>query len=318
MKTKQQKNGTNRTALLLAIFGMILVASCGKDFEEISFDPDVKIHFSEGGDTSIVDVGKGVMDYTAEINVQSAGAVIRLFQIYEADPRSGNRGALIEQTVQQFDQPESNFSTTYTLSDLTENKCIKVVVTDTLEQVFEKNLLIRITPSVHFSEASRMETAANYYGPFYATWLSGRVYMRDTEHAGAIDFSLGDVVIPAAGEDPVPALVNPAQRTDYDLLTIPGLQEAKFARTEWTPADYRAVSRVDEALITALADPGLDTVKIEAGNVYLFKTANGKKGLIHVNALTRKTATLENTDGQWEERSFYEVGFTTKTVFPAE
>ena len=315
MKVKQIKYSMSKNVLLLAVFGIALIASCGKEFEEIRFDPDVNIQFSEGGDTSIVNIGKGVMEYAAEVSVQSTGAVIRLFEIYEADPRSGNRGALIEQTVRVFDNPESSYSTTYTIPDLTENKCIKVVVTDTLEQVYEKNLVIRITPSVHFSEANRMETAAHYYGPFYASWLSGRVYMRDTNHPDQIDFSTGDVVIPSAGEDPVPALVNPARRGEYNLLTIPGLQDAKFALTSLTPEAYREISQVDATPIAELDDPDLDAVQLETGNVYLFKTENGKKGLIHVTSLTRKTATVENADGQWAERAFYEVGLTTKATW---
>ena len=300
--------------LLLAIVGMAFMASCSKDFEDIRFDPDVKIQFSEGGDSSIVDIDKGITDYTAEINVTANGSVIRLFEIYEADPRSGSRGALIEAATHVFANPESSYSTAFSIPDLTEHKCIKIVVTDTLEQVYEKNLLVRITPSVHFSEASRLETKDHYYGSFFATWHAGRAYMRDTEYADAIDFSVGDAVIDAS-EDPVPALVNPAKRSDYQLLTIAGLQEAKFALTDLTPANYRAITQVDAAPITSLPDPGNDAVELEAGNVYLFKTQNGKKGLIHITAMSSKTATVEQASGEWAEQTIREISLTTKTVW---
>src|SRR5690606_12371568 len=141
MNVKQIKYNMRNNILLLAIFGMASMASCSKDFEDIRFDPDVKIQFSEGGDSSIVDIGKGITDYTAEINVTANGSVIRLFEIYEADPRSGNRGARIEAATHVFASPQNNYSTAFSISDLTENKCIKIVVTDTLEQVYEKNLL---------------------------------------------------------------------------------------------------------------------------------------------------------------------------------
>ena len=314
MNVKQIKYNMRNNILLLAIFGMASMASCSKDFEDIRFDPDVKIQFSEGGDSSIVDIGKGITDYTAEINVTANGSVIRLFEIYEADPRSGNRGARIEAATHVFASPQNNYSTAFSISDLTENKCIKIVVTDTLEQVYEKNLLVRITPSVHFSEASRLETADHYYGSFFATWHAGRAYMRDTEYAEAIDFSVGDVVI-EAGEDPVPALVNPAKRNDYQLLTIAGLQEAKFASTDLTPANYRAITQVDAAPIASLPEPDRDAVQLEAGNVYLFKTQNGKKGLIHITALSSKTATVEQANGGWAEQTIHEVSLTTKTTW---
>lgn len=314
MNVKQIKHNMRNNVLLLAIFGMAFMASCSKDFEDIRFDPDVKIQFSEGGDSSIVDIGKGITDYTAEINVTANGAVIRLFEIYEADPRSGSRGALIEAATHVFDNPASSYSTAFSIPDLTENTCIKIVVTDTLEQVYERNLLVRITPSVHFSEASRLETADHYYGSFFATWYDGRAYMRDTEYADAIDFSVGEAVI-ESGESPVPALVNPAKRRDYQLLTIAGLQDAKFALTDLTPADYRAITRVDAAAINSLPDPDSDAVQLAAGNVYLFKTQNGKKGLIHTTAMSSKTATVEQPSGGWAEQTIYEISFTTKTVW---
>lgn len=314
MNVTQIKHNMRNNVLLLTVLGMAMMASCSKDFEEIRFDPDVKIEFSEGGDSSIVDIGQGIVDYTAQIKVTANGSVIRLFEIYEADARSGSRGAPIEAATQVFANPESSYSTTFSIPDLTENKCIKIVVTDTLEQVYEKNLLLRITPTVRFSDASRMETADHYYGSFYASWYAGRTYMRDTEHADAIDFSVGDVVIPAAGDDPVPALVNPAKRSGYDLLTIPGLQDAKFALTDLTPANYRAITRVDAAPITSLPDPGSDAVQLEAGNIYLFKTQNGKKGLIHITAMSSKAATVEQPNGGWAEETIYEIELTTKTV----
>lgn len=314
MKFEQLKHRTSKTVLLLVAFGITLLTSCDKEFEDINFQPDVTIQFAEGGDTSIVNVDKGVLDYEVAVTVQATGPVIRMFEIYEADPRTGNRGALIEETARVFDSSERQYSATYTLSGLTESKCIKVVVTDTLEQVYEKNLFIRITPSVHVSEAVTMETADHYYGSFYASWLSGRVYMRDTEYPHEIDFSAGDVVLPEAGEDAVPALVNPALRAAHNLLTIPGLQNAKFALTDLTPVAYRAITAVDAAPIMALPDPDLDVVQLEVDRVYLFKTENGKKGLIHVSALSRKTATVEDVDGGWTERSLYEIGLTTKTV----
>lgn len=302
---------------LIPVLGIILLlSSCGKKMEEVNFNPEITILFQEVGDSNIVQVGKGVMDYTAKINVQSTGSTISVFEIYSADAKTGNKDTLISGTEQTFSNPENYYSTTYTISQLSENRCIKVVVTDTLGRVYEKNLLVKITPSVHFSNSNKIETVENYYGPYYATWLYGRVYMRkNSEYSKEVDFSLGNIRITSEGDKLVPALVSPAQRTTYGLLTMEGLQETKFALTELTANQYNAISQVNETAITTLADPTLNAIEIQNGKVYLFKTANGKKGLIHVSALSQKSGTIENLNGQWVEQTVYhEATISTKTV----
>ncbi len=192
-----------------------------------------------------------------------------------------------------------------------------MLVTDAEGSEFEKNLVIDITPEVLFSEPLIMETVENYYGPYYATWLNGRVYMRGdgAEYKNEIDFSLGEVAI--VGTDTVPALVNPAQRSSYNLLDIGGLQQTKFELTTLTAAQYDSITQVDASPILSLADPVNDAVEIEKGNVYLFKTANGKKGLIHISALATKTGTIESPTGEWIPNTrYHQVTLTTKVVVP--
>lgn len=301
---------------LTAIMGIALFASCSKEVEDVQYTPSVKIEFAEGGDSSIAVVPKGTMSYPVKINVAGQGPVIRLFEIYNADPKTGNRGSLIAGTLEQFDNPKENHSVTFNVGNLTENRCIKVVVTDDSEMVYEKNLLIKITPSVVFSSALKMETVENYYGPYFATWLSGRIYMRNTQYANQIDFSLGDVVIPAVGTSPVAALVNPALRGSNNLLTAAGLQSTKYALTTMTVAEYNAINNVDATPITSLADPTQDVVQLQAGKIYLFKTANGKKGLINVTAIASKTGTVEHANGEWKSAAYSEVSLSTKTAMP--
>lgn len=304
---------------LLTILGIIvLISSCGKKMEDIDFTPGIKIMFQEVGDSNIVQVEKGVMQYAAKINVQSSEPVLSIFEIYSADAKTGNRDTLISGTARSFDNPESSYATTFTVPQLSENRCIKVVVTDTLGRVFEKNLLVKITPSVQFSNSNKIETVENYYGPYYASWLYGRVYMRkSSEFSKEVDFSLGDIVMASEGSSPVPALVSPSQRSGYSLLTMPGLQGTKFALTTLTASEYNAISQINAGDITSLPDPTLDAVRIQNGKVYLFKTDNGKKGLIHVSALSQKSGTIENVNGEWtEQTTYYEATITTKTVLP--
>ena len=303
---------------LIAILGIALFASCSKEVEDINYTPDVKIQFAESDESNIVTAPKGATTYPIKVDVSASGPVIRLFEIFSVDATNGSRGALI--SSQAFTTPKNNHTATYTIPSLTDNQAIKVVVTDTLERTYEKNILINITPAVVFSEEVKMETVENYYGPYFATWLSGRVYMRSTPHTQEIDFSLGDVAI-APATTKTPALVNPAMRKDYNLLTASGLQSTKYALTTLTTTDYNAITKVNAAPITSLPDPTLDVVAIQVGKVYLFKTANGKKGLISIptgspTAIAPKTGTIEDVSGKWEAGTYYEVKLTTKTVLP--
>jgi hypothetical protein len=306
----------NKNILVLAISAIGLFASCSKEVEDINYTPPVKIQFAEGGDSSIVNVPKATTSYPVKIDVTANGSIIRSVELYNADAKTGNRGSVISGTSQTFASPKNSYSTTYTVSGLTDNQAIKVVVTDTLSQVYEKNILIKITPAVVFSESVKMETVENYYGPYFATWLSGRVYMRNTQYASQVDFSLGDVVI-APATTKTPALVNPALRKENNLLTASGLQSTKYALTTITPAAYNAITKVNATPITSLPDPTLDVVALQSGKVYLFKTANGRKGLINVTAVAAKTGTIEDVNGQWVPATSYsEVTLSTKTVLP--
>ncbi|HEY0670278.1 MAG TPA: hypothetical protein VGD22_19000 [Sphingobacteriaceae bacterium] len=298
---------------LIAILGIALFASCSKEVEEINYTPDVKIQFSEGGESNIVTASKGATTYPVKVDVTASGPVIRLFEIYSADATTGNRGALI--SSQAFTTPKNSHSATYTIPSLTTNQAVKVVVTDTLERTYERNILIKITPSVSFSEEVKMETVENYYGPYFASWLTGRVYMRNTTYTQEIDFSLGDVVL-SGGTTKVAALVNPALRKDYKLLTVSTLKNTKYALTTLTAANYNAITKVDAAPITGLADPSLDAVAIQAGKVYLYKTADGEKGLIYVRLISAKTGKVEGVDGQWSDTPYSEVTLSAKTVLP--
>lgn len=302
-----------KSVYLTFFLTVIILASCSKSKNEVAYTPTVIISFLNVGDSGIVNMPKGAVDYTAKINVRSNGTALRLFEIYEADARTGARGALIENSAISFANFQASVEQDHTITGLTENRAIKVVVTDTTGNVFEKNLVVKITPSVIFSDAVKIETVENYYGPYFATWLSGRVYMRSHEqYKDQIDLSLGGIQV---GQDTLPHLVNPAVRGTYNLLTIAGLQNTKFETTTYTKAQFDGITRVNESLITSLADPQKDTVRIENNKIYLFKTASGKKGLISISSLTKKTGTIEISNGNWvPNSSYYEAVIATKTV----
>jgi hypothetical protein len=306
--------------ILSLIVGLTIVSCEDYTFDQ-EYDAPIDITFVGVDNNNIVTVPGGTMSYTAEIEVIATGTGIKYFEIYTADSRTGAKVALIESTTKVFDDGEGNgvpsYSTEYVVDNLVENKGIKVIVTDEEGNVFERNLLVEITPVVHFSESLKMETVENYYGPYFASWLNGRVYMRrdGEQYKNEIDFSLGNVVIESEGASAVPALVNPAQRGVFNLLTMSGLQEAKFEMTTLTIAEYNAINEVNASPVTSLTDPTKDAVKLEKDKIYLFKTANGKKGLIHISSLDAKSGTIESVTGEWvSDTPYHQVTLSVKVV----
>jgi hypothetical protein len=311
----------NKIVNILSLIVLLTVTACSEGAFNLNYEAPLTIEFSGVDNSSIVTVGKGVLSYTAKISVQGSSVGVKNFEIYNADIKTGAKGTLIAGTSKSLDDGKGNgsasYSVDYTITGLTDNKSIKVVVIDMKGNVFERNLLVKITASVLFSQSVKIETVEDYYGPYYGTWLDGSVYMRkDGEpYKNEIDLSLGNVVIAAEGTAAVPALVSPAERTKFNLLTISGLQQTKFALTALTKAQYDAITQVDATPIISLPEPASDAVKLVTGKVYLFKTASGKKGLIYVSALVAKTNTIENISGQWvKDTPYHQATITTKVV----
>jgi hypothetical protein len=198
---------------------------------------------------------------------------------------------------------------------LTENRCIRVSTSNVDGVQVEKNLVVKITPAVLFSEALIIETADDYYGSYYAGWLGGRVYLRSngTAYASEIDFSLGMV---DDGSGTVKScLVSPAKRSDYHLPAFAGLQDAKFEETTLTVAQYNSIVRTDNSLIAQLPDPTLSLLPVANQKVYLFKTANGKKGLIAITNLVNRRGTIQNENGEWiKDYAYARINLSTKVI----
>lgn len=301
--------------LIVSIIAFCL-SGCAEDFE-LDYTAPVKIEFSGVNSDNIIKVEKGVLEYIAQIKVQGD---IQMFEIYEADAKTGKEEKLIEGKKQIFENGVSEYETTYQFEQLENNKCIKVVVLGMDGRSYQRNLLVEITPSVLFSEPDYgqtgeiIETVSSYYGCYYATWKLGRVYMNtDAEkYVNEIDFSLSDLTI---GNEIFPALVSPAKRGDYNFSTIIGLQNTLFAETELTINDFNAISRIDASLIKALAAPISEVVEVKEGKIYLFETSNSKKGLILIQKINVKTGTVELAPNNWvENMNYHQILLLTKTI----
>ena len=291
---------------LLALICLSSFASCD-DAYEVNYNAPVKISF-DGVEDGIAVTAKGADNYTAKIRVQATNG-ISYFEIYNADIKTGAKGSLIEGTGKSFDS-QTEYTEEFHMTGLTDNKCIRVSVTDTEGTVIERNLLVKITPSVLFSETVNIETADDYYGSYYATWLNGRVYLRSNgeQYVPEIDFSMGMI-------DGIPSLISPAQRSQYNLPTFDGLKDTKFELTTLTITEYNNISKVNAEPISTLTAPTLSNIGISANKVYLFKTADGKKGLIAITSMTKRTGTIETANGEWvKDTEYYRVVITTKVI----
>ena len=82
------------------------------------------------------------------------------------------------------------------------------------------------------------------------------------KYTNEVDFSLGDIILPS-GSEAVPALVSPAKRSDYGLMTINGLQHTLFAETSLSQAEFNAISQVDATPIENLADPTSEVLPVQ-------------------------------------------------------
>lgn len=300
------------TELLFLLLLMTGAIAC--DETNPVYEKPVKITF-EGvdGNTNIIQVDKGVMSYTVKVNISSTPGISSV-GIYEVNPKTGVRGTQIGSDT-LFVPLVNSCSLEYEIGELTENKAIQLVVTDEALSAYVSNLVIKITPEVIVSDIKIIETAEVYVGPYYASWLNGRCYFRHngTDYADEIDFSLGNVAVD--GTDTVPVFISPDLRQEKGLLYIPGLRACKFALTTLTKANFDAVPYTDASVIRGLPEPMLQIIKAQSGKVFLYEN-NTERGLIYVQSLAAKTATLEQPDGTWRKwnNNYHELKIITKTV----
>ena len=136
------------------------LTSCENE-ANIDYVPTVLFNF-EGG-TNLVTTPKGIKEYTVKGSITST-AGLTSFVISTANAETGAAISVIESTRQTFDEPKSNYDFSYTITNLSENKAIKISVTDAEGEDFQKNFVVEITPAVIFSEHSdkKLESVGEY------------------------------------------------------------------------------------------------------------------------------------------------------------
>lgn len=300
--------------ILFSVFLILSVVSCDDATNNIDYVKPVSISFEGVGSTNIVQLANGVNTFDLKVNVISTKGIYS-FSVYEANPTTGAAIKLIRPKT-TFTPAVSTFSFDSIIGGLSANRAIQVIIEDEDLITYSKNIVLKITPAVIVSDLKIIETAEVYYGPYYASWLNGRCYMRLTgaPYSDEIDFSLGNIRI---GTDTivVPAFVSPDKRESKGLLFLPNLRGCTFALTTMTKAAFDAIPLIDGTVINNLPSPTLTEIKAEALKVYQYENAT-ERGLIYVSSLTAKTATLEQPDGTWIKatNNYHELKIQTKTV----
>lgn len=312
--------------ILFSVFLILFTVSCGDADNNIDYVKPVSITFDGVGSTNIVQLASGVDTFDLKINVTSTKGILS-FSVYEANPLTGVAIKLIRPKT-TFIQPVSTYAFDSIIGGLTANRAIQVVIEDKDLVSYSKNMVLKITPAVIVSDIKIIETAEVYYGPYYASWYSGRCYMRlsGAPYSNEIDFSLGntnifgkdtinisvpaDTIVKISGKDttttytplhnaPIPAFISSSLRQSRGLLYLPNLRSCTFALTTLTKAAFDAIPLIDGSTINNLVSPTLTEIKAEVGKVYLYEN-NTEKGLIYVSVLQGKAATIEQSDGTWE------------------
>lgn len=257
----------------LSIF-LFSLTSCENE-ANIDYTPTVLFNF-ESGD-NLVTASKGVMEYTVRGTITST-AGLTSFSISTASAETGAAVSVVESTRAVFDEPKNSYEFSYTITNLTENKAIKINVSDAEGEDFQKNFVVQITPAVIFSEHGnkQLESVDKYWGVFYAEWLYGRIYKsRDADKYAA------EVNIGMENKNGKAILISPNKHS----LAFTGARSTKFGSTNMTLEEFNAISRVDDTPLRNVS-PTAESVEIESGKVYTYQTQDGQKGVIYIQNLT--------------------------------
>lgn len=297
--------------LFLSALLFVAFASC--DDAKVDYVPPVKITFDGVDDSNVVVVAKGDTSYTANITITSTTSKIRSMAVYAADSITGAKGRKLKNDT-LFNPTLNTYSFDFVIDDLKQNKAILVEVEDDNLATYSKKLLVKITRDMFESVLVTIESSEAFFGPYYASWLSGRSYISidARKYANEVDFSFGNIAI--TGTDTVAALVSPDKREELGLPFIPGMRSCKFELTTLTKANFDAIPPTDGSAIRTLVEPTQSVLKAELGKVYSYEN-NTEKGLIYIAALQSKKGTLQQQDGSWvKNKTFHQLKVITKTV----
>lgn len=297
--------------LLVGAIAMGAASSCMKYDFDVDYKAPITITYEGVAENNVMTLEKGVFAYTANITINSVAGLSEV-TVYSANNRTGAQGSVLD--TKAFYEAEKTATISYDFSGLSDDACIRVSASDIEGHSVAKNLVVAITPAVDFSEDNIIaETAEVYYGVYFASWLSGRVYMRSTDNVASfkneIDVAFGEV-------GGVPCIISPAERQSaFNLTNIEGLKGAKVAQTALTAANYNAITKIDASPIETIADPTENKAEIAAGKVYVYLTDDGEKGLIYVKSSEAKSAPVQDVDGNWVMNTpYHKLTISAKSI----
>lgn len=274
----------NKVKYLSACLVLILgVCGCSNN---VKFDyvPPLKIDFNTSD--NVVQIAEGETTYTITGKVTSSTGIME-YAAFNADARTGNITTEIPGTRVTFDsEVKREYSFSITVDEIESNRAVKIFAIDE-SGAYTKGFVIKITPTVIFTDKKLIESGDHYYGSFFATWHLGRVYPLRVakEYPQAVDISVADFKDPLT-EVRAPVLMSPGKRAEYGMAIYSGARNTKFSTTDITIDEYNAIKEVDDTPLRSL-EATEDYVVIGVDKVYAYQTQDGRKGLIAIHSASK-------------------------------
>lgn len=280
--------------LIFTLLSVIVIGSCS---DETATNDGPQITFANGIDE--VTLAKGVTQWEINATITSA---VNLDQVVLFEVGSGYEDQLGEAITSFSDK--NSFDLKFTISNVTEEKSIKIVATDKDNITNSKFFTIKVTPEdpppagdkLLFwtgTLAAQLGAQGSSLGSSFAS-STGTVY---TKSPAAANSGIIDLIYYYNSEAGILAeLISPKFAADHgNVLGASGWavkNETQFIKVSMTAAQFDAIVATDDAPVVAAATGFAEqrVVNLVSGNVFAFKTTPGKLGLAKITALTGTTA----------------------------
>ncbi len=255
------------------LLGMAFLNGCNSESDE---NYPVTIRFEH---ESAVDSVYDHDTYVLKGQIEAEGPIQRV-QFYRSFPFNGGQDEVEMAATEITNIADGTCSFSVNVPDITYQTMIKVAVTQGNGHQDFANF------TINSGRISNIKTLSNKwtggwespnYGSFFSIANNSTYGMsiewQRPELISECDFYFGDFAVGSIDLD-YPKFAEEAQFPDMGT---------RFASTNFTSAEFDAMR--DDDKFKSLSDPTLQSIGFEAGDVILFKTKNGKKGLLKIISL---------------------------------
>jgi len=289
-----KKIGVLLPGLFLVLVGMFVITGCSED---TTTNDGPQITFANGIDE--VTLQKGVTQWEINATITSAA---NLDEVVLFEVGTGYEDQLGE-AITSF-QDKTSYDLKFTVSNITEDKVIKITATDKDDITNSKFFTINVTPNdpppptdeLLFwtgTMAAQLGAQGSALGSSFAT-STGAVY---TKSPAATNSSIIDFIYYYNGTDAEikAEIISPKFAADHGNVVGANSwsvkNETQFVLINMTAAEFDAIVATDDSPVVAAASGFTDqrVVNLAVGDVFAFQTTPGKLGVAKVTALSGTT-----------------------------